>query len=75
MSIMKILWSWFADPCVHLIVIGLLLMRLLMGITSEAEPESLSEYVTKCSVCGTEHENGVTCPVLAVQRDALPAAN
>jgi hypothetical protein len=56
-------------------VIGLLLMRLIMGITSDAEPESLSEYVTKCTVCGTVHENGTTCPVLAVQREPLPAAN
>ncbi|HMB06458.1 MAG TPA: hypothetical protein VKP69_22330 [Isosphaeraceae bacterium] len=72
---MKVVLSWIGDPCIHLIVIGLLLMRLMMGISPDSESEDLADLAPKCRICGTPHGSGMTCPTLVVKQVARPAAN
>lgn len=72
---MKVLLSWISDPCVHLIVIGLLLMRMMMGVGAEGESEELAARPTNCHVCGALHAVESPCPILAAQRFAPPSAH
>lgn len=65
---MKVVLSWISDPCVHLIVIGLVLMRLVMGTTAASEP---GEIVVHCPQCGTGHDLSELCPTLTIKPFAL----
>jgi hypothetical protein len=74
MHTMKIILGWLCDPCVHLIGIGLLVVHLIVAIGPDPDWENQADQPIKCLVCGATHEAGARCPMLAVQRDILPAA-
>jgi hypothetical protein len=74
MRTMKIILGWLCDPCVHLIGIGLVVGHLILAMGPESGWDNLAEYPIKCLICGATHEAGARCSMLAVQRDALPAA-
>jgi hypothetical protein len=61
---MKALTSWLCDPCVHLFVIGLLLVRMAMSAGSEPDLAALDDDGSKiCRTCRKYHEAPSACPV------------
>lgn len=58
---MKTLMNWLGDPCVHLIVIGLILIRLTMGGSSESNPQADEQGLANCNVCHHRHDPSWKC--------------
>ena len=58
---MKFLLSWMTDPCVHLVVIGLLLFHFSMSFRANPDPAKEKEEIALCVRCDFVHGNHSPC--------------
>lgn len=64
---MKALTNWLCDPCVHLIVIALILFRLATMSGSEPRPEERGASGALCKVCRQTHDAFSRCRVATLK--------
>jgi hypothetical protein len=70
---MKAILGWFCDPYVHMLLVGLVLVRLAMG-TGGDEPIASRDRMVRCQSCQSVHRIGKAClQVVAKTPDASPA--
>lgn len=64
---MKSLWSWCADPCIHLLLVGLLILHL--AFNAPAESIQVSAEALTCNKCDVPHPIGMPCSTVATASD------
>ena len=70
---MKTLLGWLCDPYLHVIVIGLVLMRMALAASGE-EPASQARRQVYCERCLDVHEEGSGgCQIAAVMNQLIPS--
>lgn len=65
---MKSLWSWITDPCVHLVLIGLVFFHLSMNPRNDLD--KTDEDIVVCKKCDQTHPARAACPVIATISDS-----
>ena len=71
---MKVLWSWLGDPCVHILMVGLVLIRLALSAGPDPEDQVNADRPTRCRICKQSHERFMACPTLAARPVAFAAS-
>jgi hypothetical protein len=62
---MKALAGWLCDPCVHLLVIGVLLVHLAMSASADGDSTGRDDSDKNCQACRGYHEPYLSCPLLS----------
>jgi hypothetical protein len=72
---MKAVFGWLSDPYVHVFAVGLVLVRLAMGVGGDEPGDMLSAPALRCQACVYAHQRGLPCPPVVVKTTAAPRAD
>jgi len=65
---MKFLMSWVTDPCVHLVVVVLLLIHFSMSSRSVPDSAKERDEATVCRSCSYIHDPNAPCSTFPSER-------
>lgn len=71
---MKAILGWLCDPYVHIVAVGLILIRLAMGFGGDASATASSDEQPRCSSCLRFH-NGTDCNPTLIRVVEAPRAD
>ncbi len=66
---MKAVLGWLSDPYLHIIAVGLVLVRLAMG-AGGGETSDPYDGLTPCVVCHASHQASKPCPKMTARIQA-----
>jgi hypothetical protein len=67
---MKAVVGWLCDPYIHLLVVGLVLVRLAMGAGGDRPTDATGQPPVRCAACRGFHMEGVECIPIVVNAQA-----
>jgi hypothetical protein len=65
---MKSVVNWLCDPYLHLILVGLVLVRFAMSFGLD-ESQQAADAWGRCAACSSFHEPDLHCPQLAAVQE------
>jgi hypothetical protein len=71
---MKAILGWFCDPYVHMLLVGLVLVRMAMGAGGD-EPVSSRDRMVRCQSCQSVHKLSKACLQVVVTAPDVSVTN